>query len=331
MNCNNSIAAGKYFATGKKPIVYLQNSGIGNIVNPIMSLCHEKVYGVPIILLIGWRGEPGLNDEPQHMTQGNKTLDFLKAMDINYEILTKDSVNLKEQLSNFFKISGERNHPSAILVRKNTFKSLNIKNEIEIIENAALPTRNEALKIVLENLDSNNIYVSTTGKLSRELYFLREKHDELHDKDFLNIGAMGHVSSIALGIALGSKQRKIICLDGDGSLIMHLGAIGAIGESECINFGHIVFNNGKHDSVGGQPTIADNIKIPNIAMSMQYNWSKRVNNINELNTVISLLNEIEGPWLLEIKIKQGEDKNLGRPKTTPQDSINAFKKNLQDG
>ena len=189
-------------------------------------------------------------------------------------------------------------------------------------------TRGMALKIILENSPKNNLYIATTGKLGRELYQIRDKNNQSHKNDFLNIGSMGHVSSIALGIALGKKNSKTICLDGDGSLLMHMGSMAIIGDLNINNFGHIVFNNGRHDSVGGQPTVALKIDIPTIAKSLNYKWSKRVSSKKNLIEILKEVKDLNGPWLLEILIKPGDIENLGRPKLSPSDSLKNFKNNF---
>ena len=322
------IAAGKNISTGEKTVVYLQNSGLGNIVNPIMSLCHKDVYGIPLVLIIGWRGEPGLKDEPQHNTQGRKTIDFLKAMDIPFLELDKENKRYEKELNSFFKKNENNNHPIAILVRKNTFSKYSIKSIVSKDITSMEMTRGNALRIILDNSPKNNLYIATTGKLGRELYHIRDEENQSHQHDFLNIGSMGHVSSIALGIALGSQNRKIICLDGDGSLLMHMGSMAIIGDLKNNNFGHIVFNNGKHDSVGGQPTVAFDINIPNMAKSLNYNWAKSVSTKENLIKILKELRYLNGPWLLEIIIKAGDIDNLGRPKLTPANSLKLFKKNF---
>ena len=322
------IAAGKNISSGERTAVYLQNSGLGNIVNPIMSLCHKEVYGIPLILIIGWRGEPGLKDEPQHNTQGSKTIDFLNIMDIPFIELNKENEEYEKELNSFFKKNLSHNHPIAILVRKNTFCKYSSKSNLSKDSNLSDMTRGMALKIILENSPKNNLYIATTGKLGRELYQIRDKNNQSHKNDFLNIGSMGHVSSIALGIALGKKNSKTICLDGDGSLLMHMGSMAIIGDLNINNFGHIVFNNGRHDSVGGQPTVALKIDIPTIAKSLNYKWSKRVSSKKNLIEILKEVKDLNGPWLLEILIKPGDIENLGRPKLSPSDSLKNFKNNF---
>ncbi len=323
------IAAGKNISTGEKTVVYLQNSGLGNIVNPIMSLCHKEVYGIPLVLIIGWRGEPGLKDEPQHNTQGSKTIDFLNVMDIPFIELNKENEKYEKELNSFFKKNQSNKHPIAILVRKNTFCDYSVKSSFSKDSNSSDMTRGHALRIILENTPKDNIFIATTGKLGRELYHIRDKKNQSHQNDFLNIGSMGHASSIALGIALGSNNSKVICLDGDGSLLMHMGSMAIIGDLNINNFGHIVFNNGRHDSVGGQPTVGLNIDMPTIAKSLNYKWSKRVYAESNLIDILKEIKDINGTWLLEIIIKPGDIENLGRPKSKPSDSLKNFKNNFK--
>ena len=322
------ISAGKYIATGEIPLVYLQNSGLGNIVNPVMSLCHKDVYGIPLLLMIGWRGEPGLKDEPQHHPQGRKTVDLLKSMEIPFIELISNEEKFTSQVNKFLEANKDIKHPIAILVKKNTFKDYLIKAKTDKNNNIFNMSRKEALKIVLEKISSSSLFIATTGKLGRELYQIRDEIGITHQNDFLNIGAMGHASSIALGISLSSLSKRIICLDGDGSMIMHMGAMAIIGDLKNKNYGHIVFNNGKHDSVGGQPTVAFNINLPKIAEALNYNYSKTVSNKDELQVVLKNVQNIMGPWFIEILIKDGVDNNLGRPNLSPKSSLALFQKNF---
>ena len=262
-----AIAAGYHLGTGKLPLVYMQNSGFSNAVNPLLSLCDPEVYSIPILLLIGWRGVPGIHDEPQHIKQGNIQKQLMEIMDIPYKIISKDDREIKSKLTSTISSALKNNRPYAILVKKGTFKKY-ISNQSLALE--SLMTREEALEIILNKAGSNSITVSTTGKTAREIFEIRDKNYESHCKDVLTVGSMGHCSSIALGIALAKPERTIICIDGDGALIMHMGSLATIGKLKPKNFKHILINNRAHESVGGQETAADYIDIPAIAKANSY-------------------------------------------------------------
>lgn len=320
------IAAGHYLATGEVPVVYMQNSGIGNAVNPLMSLADEKVYSIPVLLIIGWRGEPGVHDEPQHVKQGEVTLPLLDAMKIPYVILPEED---EEALAVVHKIVSDCkkfSKPHAIVIRKNAFGKYQLKKEA--INDYPL-SREEALTLLVKALDSNSMIVSTTGKLSRELFELRQTLGQGHGNDFLTVGAMGHSSSIALGIALEKPDRKIFCFDGDGAFIMHMGAITNIGALAPKNFIHVVFNNGAHESVGGQPTLGFGIDLCAVARACGYKEAITVTTAEEFEALSKRINSLEGPVLIELRVRIDSRENLGRPTTTPIENKNAFMSNLK--
>ena len=235
--CAIGIGTGYHLETGKIPLIYLQNSGLGNTINPLLSLADNEVYSIPLILLIGWRGEPGVRDEPQHIKQGRVTKSILNSIEIPFKIINS---NIDESLSNTewaINLAKKTNSPVALLVRKNSFQQLNINDESQVNQ---LMRREEAIEIITKNIPNNSTIVSTTGMISRELYEQRVINNQDRSNDFLTVGSMGHASQIALGIAISNKSRNIICLDGDGSLLMHLGGITNIGGSKKINYIHIV-------------------------------------------------------------------------------------------
>jgi phosphonopyruvate decarboxylase len=247
------IASGYYLATGKPGMVYMQNSGIGNAVNPLVSLADEAVYDIPILLLIGWRGEPDKKDEPQHVKQGEITLGLLEIMGIPYAILSVESDDFNPVLNTVTEHFARKKSPFAVVVKKGVFEKYTPGGEKETNYEMS---REDALKIVVKELDGSEIIVSTTGKTSRELFEFREEFNQSHKKDFLTVGSMGHASQIAFGIALAKPERRVICIDGDGAFLMHMGGIPIIADGAVENFKHIVINNGSHESVGGQPTVA---------------------------------------------------------------------------
>ncbi len=320
-----SLACGYNLASGKIPLVYMQNSGIGNAVNPLLSLADKDVYSIPLLLMIGWRGEPGLKDEPQHVKQGKVTTDLLDAMQIPYEVLSSDINEVKNQLNNAIEYINKNNSPFAIVVRKNTFESYKLKT----IEKTDFElTREQAIQHVVSMMDLTDVVVSTTGMTSRELFEYRASLDQGHQRDFLTVGSMGHTSQIALGIALEKPNKNVYCFDGDGAIIMHTGSMGIIGDLAPDNFKHIVFNNGAHDSVGGQPTIAFSTDFGKIAQGFNYVKTFKVTTLNELKRDFNILKTIKGPALLEICVNKGARKNLGRPTVSPIENKESFKEFL---
>ena len=322
-----AIGAGYYLATGKIPLVYMQNSGLGNAVNPLTSLTHEEIYKIPILLMIGWRGQPNFKDEPQHIKQGAITKNLLDLLDIPTFIIgpeePKNLPNLKKALKLIKKIQT----PVAILIRKSTFEGFK-RNILETTDSDLL-SREEAIGIIVESFPKDVFYISTTGMTSRELYELREQKKLDHHNDFLMVGSMGHSSSIALGVAISNKSKKIVCLDGDGSAIMHLGSQAIISAQNPSNLVHIILNNGAHDSVGGQPTVGKDISLTSIAKAFNY---KKVFKVKSKYEIASTLEEIsfnDGPVFLEIIIKKGARSDLGRPNSSPKENKRLFMKSLK--
>lgn len=315
------IASGYYIASGKLPVVYMQNSGLGNTVNPLLSLADEKVYSLPLLLMIGWRGEPGVKDEPQHKKQGEVTLELLEAMKIPYVILDLEEGEALSQIHDIIVSAKTKSIPYAIVIRKDLFGKYKLQNESK---NDYSVSREEALKLVIDHLQEDDIVVSTTGKLSRELFEYRETKGQGHEKDFLTVGSMGHSSSIALGIAIEKPERKVYCLDGDGSFIMHMGAISNIGDLSPKNFCHIVFNNGAHESVGGQATLGFLLDIPAIAKACGYKTAFVVADSEQLVSIMPRIHTMDGPILIEIKVRIDSRDNLGRPNTTPVENKELF-------
>lgn len=319
-----ALGAGYHLATGKVPLIYMQNSGIGNAINPLLSLADNDVYSIPMIILIGWRGEPGIKDEPQHLKQGRVTLSLLDSMEIPYLILD-DASDFKRIIETSVLNCRRYSKQTAIIVRKNTFTSYKLEKKQP--DNWQL-TREEALSVILSNIPDNSIIVSTTGMLSRELFELREKLNKKHETDFLTVGSMGHATQIALGIALEKPQRPVYCFDGDGAALMHTGSMGIIGDMCPSNLKHILFNNGAHDSVGGQPTIGFNIDFSNIAKAFNYKFTIKCNTSEELQSNLHILNLTSGPAFMEICINKGARKDLGRPTNSPIENKISFMENL---
>ena len=323
-----SIAIGYHLATKKVPLVYLQNSGLGNIINPLLSLADPDVYSIPMILLIGWRGEPSINDEPQHIKQGKVTTDLLNVMKVPYEVLSSETTSEEADqiVKKIVRKAGNLNTPYALLVKKRAFESYKLKLD-KYYERDLF--REEVIEIIINELNPDDIVVSTTGVASRELFEYRTKKSQSHEKDFLTVGGMGHASQIALGISLVKKNRTVFCIDGDGALIMHMGGLAINASNAGANFKHIVINNCAHDSVGGQPTVGDKIDIRGIATSAGYRWSKKVSTIEEIIKTIQEMIEVKGPALLEIQVKKGFRKDLGRPTINPKENKKSFMKFLE--
>ena len=320
-----ALSAGHYLATKKIGLVYMQNSGLGNAVNPLISLVDKDVYSIPLLLIIGWRGEPNKKDEPQHVKQGRITLKLLDTLEIPYEILPDDIEDVKGSLDKAFKYMNEYKAPYAFVVRKGVFEKYEYKNKIKQCYDL---TREGVIKLIIDKLNDNDMIVSTTGMTSRELFECREQMKQEHHKDFLTVGSMGHVSQIALGIAMSTPERQIFCLDGDGSIIMHMGSLGIIGSKPAKNFKHIILNNSAHASVGGQPTVGGDIDIISIALGCRYKVAYRAETKKELIEKISLLRSAEGPALLEVRINEEYRKDLGRPTTSPKENKETFMKFL---
>lgn len=321
-----ALAAGYNLASNKIPLVYLQNSGIGNIINPLLSLADPEVYSIPMLIMVGWRGEPSIKDEPQHVKQGKVTLDLFSAMRVPFDILSTDFEEVKNSIINAIQYIEKNKAPFVLVVKKNTFEPYKLKNNV--FTNFEL-SRELAIKEVVQLLNEDDIVVSTTGMISRELFELRESLEQGHEKDFLTVGSMGHASQIALGIALEKPNRNVYCFDGDGAVLMHTGSMGIVGDLAPKNFKHIIFNNGAHDSVGGQPTIGFNVDFCKIAEGFNYKKVYKADKAFEIKDIFEIFSKEEGPSLLEICVNKGNRKDLGRPTISPIDNKDSFKSFLQ--
>ncbi len=312
-----AIGAGYHLATGKVPVIYMQNSGEGNAVNPVASLLHPMVYGIPELFIIGWRGEPGVKDEPQHVFQGEITLKLLEVLETKYYVI-RDNTTLQE-LSRMMEIIQkllQQGKSAALVVAKGA-----LTYEKKKYANSYLMKREDILEHILAVTGDNPI-ISTTGKTSRELFELREKHKLLdnvnvHSRDFLTVGSMGHSSSIALGMALQLPEKNIWCIDGDGAILMHGGAMAVIGKAQPENLIHVVINNEAHESVGGQPTAANAVDLTAMATACGYKYAHCVADFASLDKILEEYAELKGLKFLEIKAAIGSRTNLGRPSISP--------------
>lgn len=329
------LASGHYLATGRPALVYMQNSGQGNAVNPLTSLADPDVYSIPMVLLVGWRGEPGVHDEPQHVKQGKITVSLFETMGIPTFVLADEGElesrvgvrEWKEQVSSAVELAVREKRPVALIVRKGLFGDYALQNKKPDI--AGLK-REDAIEGILKALPEGAVVVSTTGMISREVYETRERLRSqveveegisCHAHDFLTVGSMGHASQIALGIALAQPTRKVICLDGDGASIMQMGNMAIVGQSHCGNLTHIVLNNAAHDSVGGQPTVGGAIDLKAIAKACGY---EVIDNLNSPTPTC----DSNSPKFLELRVAKGARKDLGRPKEKPQENKALFMETL---
>ncbi|MBQ2109406.1 MAG: phosphonopyruvate decarboxylase [Bacteroidales bacterium] len=329
------LAAGHYLATGRPACVYMQNSGEGNAVNPLASLMDGDVYGLPALLVIGWRGEPGVKDEPQHAKQGKITLSLLDCLGIPYSVLSDDESVASDQIADALAVINAGG-VYALVVRKGTFSAPEAVPAAEPSAAADVPelSRESAIQAVAAALGPQDIVVSTTGMISRELFEYRASAGMGHGHDFLTVGSMGHASQIALGIALERPDRRVCCFDGDGAVLMHMGSMAIVGQSGASNYVHIVFNNGAHDSVGGQPTVGLAVDLCAVARAVGYRSAVRVSTAAELRSALPGLlsgasagsgaGSVAGPAFLEIVVRKGNRPDLGRPTTTPVQNRDAF-------
>lgn len=317
------IAAGYHLATKKIPVVYMQNSGIGNAINPLLSLADKEVYAIPMILVIGWRGAPGKKDEPQHIKQGRIQSQLLDALELPFEIIdpSTSEADVFNKIKKLSETATAQSRPVALVVKAGTF--FPYKPTATSQTNDYPMQREDAIAAIVDLLKKEDIVVSTTGKASRELYELREKLQQGHQNDFLTVGSMGHSSQIALGIAL-QCERRIVCIDGDGASLMHLGAMAISGTQSLNNFFHILLNNGAHESVGGQPTVGLDIDFTTIANSCGYEEIHSVSEKNDLKEkLVNILSQKKCSFL-EIKVACGSRTDLGRPKSSPLENKIAF-------
>lgn len=323
-NCT-ALAAGYHLATGKVPVVYMQNSGEGNIINPVASLLNDKVYGIPVIFVIGWRGEPGIHDEPQHIYQGEVTLKLLEDMDIASFVIGKETTDeeLETKMSEFRTLLS-KGKDVAFVIRKG---ALTDAPKVEY-KNSNSMLREKIIQHIVK-VSGEDPIVSTTGKASRELFETRVANNQSHKYDFLTVGSMGHSSSISLGIAINKPEQKIWCIDGDGAVLMHMGAMAVIGSNKPKNLVHIVINNGAHETVGGMPTVASEIDVVGIAKACGYPNAVSVDSFELLDKALEDAKSRNDLSLIEVKCSIGARDDLGRPTTTAMENKQNFMEYLK--
>ena len=320
------LAAGYHLATGKVPVVYMQNSGLGNIINPVASLMNDKVYGIPCLFIVGWRGEPGVKDEPQHIYQGEVTVKLLEDMDIATFVVGKDTTEteLEEKLAEFRSL-WDAGKQTALVVRKG---ALEFDGKVKYSNDNTM-VREEIIEHVA-TASEGDVVVSTTGKASRELFEIRERRGQTHGSDFLTVGSMGHSSSIALAIAQEKPDRKVWIIDGDGAMLMHMGAMALMGVNAPRNVVHVVINNGAHETVGGLPTVAEKIDLMKIAEGCGYPSFVRVDSFEALDKALEAAKQADHLSFIEVKCSIGARDDLGRPTTTAKENKENFMKYLED-
>lgn len=315
-----ALAAGYHLATGKVPVVYMQNSGEGNVINPLASLLNDQVYAIPVLFVVGWRGEPGVHDEPQHIYQGKVTLKLLEDMDV--ETFAIDKNTTEEEVIDamaYFQTIFSKGKSAAFVVKKG---SLSYDKKV-MYKNSHTMLREDIVRHIVK-YSQEDLIVSTTGKASRELFEIREALNMQHKYDFLTVGSMGHSSSIALGVAINKPEKKVWCIDGDGAVLMHMGAMALIGNISPDNMVHIVINNMSHETVGGMPTASEKLNIVGIAKSCGYKYAVSVDNEEMLDKELIKAKGFKGLSLIEVKCAIGARDDLGRPTTTAIENKEAF-------
>lgn len=321
-----ALASGYYLATGKIGVVYMQNSGLGKTVNPLTSLASKEIYSIPLILMIGWRGEPGEEDEPQHKMMGRIMQSQLNVLEIPYEILPNNINEAREIIKRAKEKAEKEKYVSAIIIRKKTLEDYASKR---INQDNYKMSREDAIKTIIENIDSKSVIISTTGKTSRELFEQRVYRNET-PRDFLTVGSMGCSCSIAAEIALQNPDKMIYCFDGDGAVLMQMGALSTIGSYKPKNFRHIIFDNASHESTGGQPTNSKNVDFEQVSKACGYNHARTVETKKDLINSINKIKTLEGPNMIIVKVNKGARKDLGRPTSTPIENKETFMKFLKE-
>ena len=323
-NCT-ALAAGYHLATGKVPVVYMQNSGEGNIINPVASLLNDKVYAIPVVFIVGWRGEPGIHDEPQHIYQGEVTVKLLEDMDIVPFIIGKETTDeeVEKAMENFRAILAT-GKDVAFVIRKGALTDapkVEYKNENTMV-------REEIIRHIVKASGEDPI-VSTTGKASRELFETRVANGQSHKYDFLTVGSMGHSSSIALGVAINKPEQRIWCIDGDGAVLMHMGSMAVMGANRPKNLIHVVINNAAHETVGGMPTVAGKIDLVAVAKACGYPNAVCVDTFESLDRELEAAKGRNELSLIEVKCSIGAREDLGRPTTTALENKENFMEYLR--
>ncbi len=323
-----ALAMGEYLSSGRAGCVYMQNSGIGNIVNPITSLAHLDVYGIPMLLLIGWRGEPGKKDEPQHKFMGRITESILRELEIAYSVL--DGQTAEEEVKNILHMAkrhldGRRQY--ALVIKKDFLED----GDLTVYKNAYAMSREEAIRTILESADDRSCFVTTTGKISREAYEQSQKIYGGHERIFMTVGGMGYASMIAAGIAANVPDRRVYCLDGDGALLMHMGNMAFLGQMSLKNMVHICLNNEAHESVGGMPTGAGRFSYERLALDAGYSYVARTDSSEGLKQELRNIAKRQENVFFEVQVAISSREDLGRPKEAPKENKDQFMETIRKG
>jgi phosphonopyruvate decarboxylase len=320
-----AIAAGHYMATGNIPLVYMQNSGIGNATNPLLSLTHDSVYGIPMILVIGWRGDPAFNDHAQHKKQGELTPVLMKDMDIPYEILD-DENTVVEKFTWAIDKAKEISAPVALIAKKAILTEKVKKQEYP---ESKLMNREEAVSAVVDVLGEDAIYLGTTGRATREVHEQLKEHGVGEGHEWQNVGSMGHVSSVGLGIALAKPEQKVVVFDGDAAAVMHMGALATNCRYKAGNLIHIVLNNGVNESVGGQPSAGYVVNLTEVAAACGYRTpGHAVETREELQAIMKNYKNGEMPLFLDVHVRQGIRSDMPKLSIDHKAQKDALMKNL---
>lgn len=316
-----AVAAGHYLATGNPACVYMQNSGLGNAVNPVTSLANEKVYGIPVLFLIGWRGMPGVKDEPQHRFMGEITCTMLKELAIPYAVIKKQMTEqeLEAVLVQADHCMAEKKQ-FALVAEPGAFES----DGIYLQKNCWNLVREEAVREILSGISEDDIVVSTTGKISREVYEQSDKLRGHHKQAFLTVGGMGHASMVAFGIAKEHREKTVYCIDGDGAVLMHMGSMAFLGSQQPRNMVHICLNNDAHESVGGMPTGCSGLDFAPVASACGYPYAEMVSDMAGLQQALCFIRQKQQLSFLEVKVSLKVREDLGRPKETAAENKEAF-------
>jgi len=320
------IAAGYYLGHRKPALVYMQNSGFCKTLNPYTSLLSEDAYSIPAVLLVGWRGEPGKKDEPQHKMMGRILPGLLNVMELEFTVLEESK--WENQLVISQQKASKDGKPYVILIKRGLFDDFKIPAGDKDHGHGPALTREQVLNIIVDNTSENTAFISTTGKTSRELFEIREQEKDHHGKDFYTVGSMGCASSIAFGLGLAPSKKKIFILDGDGAALMQLGTMATIGHYKNNRLKHILIDNNAHESTGGQPTVSGSVVFTEIARACGYDFVRSVDNEKDLKESLQSLENNDKLSLLVVKVKKGSRPGLGRPTTTPQENRDAFTRNF---
>lgn len=322
------ISLGAYLA-GRKTVTMCQNSGLGNMVNPLTSLNYP--FRIPTLLITTWRGEPGHPDEPQHVLMGQITHRLLETLQIPWRPFPTEESQIAPVMAEAEASMRERQLPFALVMSENSVAEHDLKSPSQAqrlvphvssqlrLESKARMIRTEALQAVLESLTGREAILATTGKTGRELFTLADRPNHLYV-----VGGMGTASAIGFGVARALPRQPVVVIDGDGAALMKLGALATIGYYQPANLLHIVLDNESHDSTGGQHTASSVVRFAEMAAAANYRRAAAADDPGEVRALVKAMSQLPGPSLLHIKIRPGSPKNLGRPTVKPHEVKERF-------